>query len=233
MILAWELGARAVGKDIILPGPGRVLKEALLLYPSPAFLSSLGATFLRGLLAFALSTVAGSIAGLAAGLSPMISAAIAPLLTVIRATPVLSLILLALLWFPADAVPVFTAFLMAFPVMVSSAQTGASAADRGLVEMTRLFRVPAAARFLNLTLPTALPHLLSGARSALGLSWKVVVAGEVLSQPLRALGSGMQASRVLLETPRVFAWAAAAVLLCGLAEWLFGRLVRRVLVHGL
>jgi hypothetical protein len=42
----------------------------------------------------------------------------------------------------------------------------------------------------------------------------------------------MQDSRLMLETASVFAWALAAVLLCGLTEWSFsfaaGRL-RRVL----
>jgi ABC-type nitrate/sulfonate/bicarbonate transport system permease component len=59
-----------------------------------------------------------------------------------------------------------------------------------------------------------------------------VVAGEVLSQPLRALGSGMQESRVLLETPRVLAWAAASILLCGLTEWAFGLAAKAVFRHG-
>lgn len=231
-LVVWDAGAHAVGRDIILPGPARVLTEALALYPTTAFLESLSATFLRGLAAFALSTLAGTAAGLAAGRSPALAAALAPILTLIRATPVLALILLALLWFPSDMVPVFTAFLMAFPVMVANAQTGARAAEKGLVEMARLFRVPRGEVFLRLTLPAALPLLFAGARSALGLSWKVVVAGEVLAQPLRALGSGMQASRALLETPRVFAWAAAAVLLCGFAEWLFGLATTRILAHA-
>jgi hypothetical protein len=43
----------------------------------------------------------------------------------------------------------------------------------------------------------------------------------------------MQDARVLLETPRVLAWAAASVLLCGLTEWLFGLAVRAALRHGI
>ncbi len=109
--------------------------------------------------------------------------------------------------------------------MASAAAEGARAAPRELLEMSRLFRVSAVRELFGLRLPAAAPHLLAGARSAIGLCWKVVVTGEVLSQPLRAIGTGMQSSRVLLETPRVFAWAMAAILLCGLSEWLFGRLI--------
>ncbi|HET7838277.1 MAG TPA: ABC transporter permease subunit, partial [Rectinemataceae bacterium] len=226
IIMAWKLAAVAIGKDIVLPPPERVFGLAVGLYPSTKFLDALAATFLRGTAAFALSAAAGTALGLAAGTWPLASAALAPILTVIRATPVLALILLALIWFPSGFVPIFSAFLMAFPVMVSSAAEGARASDPRLLEMAGLFRVPRGAVFWKLRLPSAAPHLLAGARSALGLSWKVVVAGEVLSQPVRALGTGMQDARVMLETGSVLAWAAASVLLCGLTEWAFGLLVR-------
>lgn len=220
-------------KEIILPSPASVLGAAIALYPTPRFLSNLLATFFRGLAAFGLSAAIGIAAGLASGLRPLFGAALAPLLTVIRATPVLALVLIALLWFPAGFVPIFTAFLMAFPIMATSAAQGARAADSRLLEMATVFRVPRREVFLKLRLPSAAPHLISGARSALGLSWKVVVAGEILSQPARALGTGMQSSRMLLESASVFAWASAAILLCGLTEWIFGLAARRAARYGI
>lgn len=232
-LLAWKLGALAAGKDIILPPPERVLGIALGLYPTSHFLEALAATFLRGLAAFAISALVGGAAGLAAGFHPLFAAFLAPILTVIRATPVLALILLALLWFPSGFVPIFSAFLMAFPVMATNAEAGARAADPRLLEMAAVFRVPKQEVFRRLRLPSAAPHLVAGARSALGLSWKVVVAGEVLSQPVRALGTGMQEARVLLETGSVFAWAAASVFLCGLTEWLFGLVAGKAARRGL
>jgi NitT/TauT family transport system permease protein len=122
---------------------------------------------------------------------------------------------------------------MAFPVMVTSAEEGARAADPRLVEMSSLFRVPRREVFLRLRLPAAAPHLIAGSKNALGLTWKVVVAGEILSQPVRALGTGMQESRILLESAGVFAWAAAAIALCGLTEWLLGLAAEKAAARGL
>lgn len=232
-LLAWKLASLAEGREIVLPSPERVLGVAVGLYPTARFLEALAATFLRGLAAFAISAILGGAAGIAAGLRPIFGAFLSPLLTLIRATPVLALILLALLWFPSGFVPIFSAVLMAFPVMASSAEAGARAADPLLLEMAELFRVPRREVFRRIRLPSAEGHLVAGARSALGLSWKVVVAGEVLSQPLRALGTGMQEARVLLETGSVFAWAAASVALCGATEWLFGMAARRIAHRGL
>jgi len=230
---AWKLAAISAGAEIILPSPERVLGIAVGLYPTSRFLEALGATFLRGLAAFALSTLVGGVVGLTAGFHPFFAAFLAPVLTVIRATPVLALILLALLWFPSGFVPIFAAFLMAFPVMATSAEAGARAADPRLLEMATHFKVPKREVFRRLRLPSAASHLISGSRSALGLSWKVVVAGEVLSQPLRALGTGMQEARVLLETGSVFAWAAASVFLCGATEWIFGLVAGKAARRGL
>jgi len=229
----WQAGASLVGKDIILPSPYRVFVELIALAPTADFAAAVGGTFARGLEAFAISTLAGSVAGFASGRFDLVRAALAPLLTTIRATPVLALILLALLWFPAGFVPVFAAFLMAFPVMAASATEGAKAAPAELLEMAALFQVPPRRVLFELRIPAAFPFFAAGARASLGLSWKVVVAGEVLSQPRFAIGTGLQSSRLLLETPRVFAWAFAAILLCGLAEWLFGRLVAGKSFRGL
>jgi NitT/TauT family transport system permease protein len=227
ILLVWELSSRALGKEIILPSPERVFGIAAGLYPTSRFLEALAATFLRGLSAFALSAVVGGAAGIASGLRPSFGAFLSPILTLIRATPVLAIILLALLWFPSGFVPVFSAFLMAFPVMASSAQEGVKAADPRLLEMAALFRVPRGEVFRHIRIPSAAGHLAAGARSALGLSWKVVVAGEVLSQPVRALGSGMQESRMMLETGSVFAWAFASIALCGATELAFALAERK------
>ena len=234
LLAAWELASLAMGKALILPSP--LLRSAdgarALPYAPPSSPPS-SLPSLRGLAAFALSSALGIAAGLASGLRPSFGAALAPLLTAIRATPVLALALIALLWFPSGFVPIFTAFLMAFPVMTTSAAEGAKAADPRLLEMSRLFRVPRRKVLRELRLPAAAPHLIAGAKSALGLSWKVVVAGEILSQPDSALGTGMQGARMLLETASVFAWALAAVALCALTEWAFALAARKVTAYGL
>ena len=55
-----------------------------------------------------------------------------------------------------------------------------------------------------------------------------MVAGEVLSQPAYAVGTGMQNARVMLETAEVFAWAAVGILLCAASDALFDLLSRRL-----
>lgn len=218
LVLLWAATARLVDSEIILPSPSRVLKAAVELFPTRRFLQALAATFGRGMLSFAISLPAGVVVGLASGLSPAFRAVVSPALTVIRATPVLALILILLIWLPSWAVPVFAAVLMAFPVIVSDVQQGVLSVDSGLLEMARLFRLRRRDLVWSVYAPSVAPYLESSAYATLGLVWKVVVAGEVLSQPAKALGTGMQGARVHLETAEVFAWAAAGIFLCALSD---------------
>lgn len=224
----WKAGALAVGKEIILPAPERVFLVFISLFGKARFLEALLSTALRGLAAFALSMLLGSILGFASGTSRRLDALLSPILVVVKATPVLAIILLALIWFPSGVVPVFSALIMSFPVVMADISEGIKNTDSRLLDMAMLFGLGPARTALQIRLPSALPHFVSAARASLGLSWKVVVAGEVLSQPRNALGTGMQAARVLLETGEVFAWALAAILLCASGDFIFAILSRRL-----
>lgn len=225
---AWKLASLGVGAEIILPPPEAVVSSLSRLVTDGDFLPALGATALRGLLAFVISMAMGSAVGFIAGLSRDIEAALTPFMTVLRATPVLAVILLALIWFPSGAVPVFSAVVMAFPIVVADVSAGVRSADPRLIAMSRAFGVSRLDQAIFVRLPSAMPHVTSAARNALGLSWKVVVAGEVLSQPGRAIGTGMQSARVMLETAEVFAWAAAGIALCAASDALFDAIGRRL-----
>jgi len=228
MVAAWKLAATAVGTDIILPAPERVFTTLAHIAGTTRFLSALGATALRGLAAFGISMVLGMAFGFGAGTSRRFEALLGPGLTVIRATPVLAVILIALIWFPAGIVPIFSAVVMAFPIVAADVAAGVRSADQRLLDMARSFSVSKRDASLLIRLPSAMPHVVSAAKNAVGLSWKVVVAGEVLSQPVNALGTGMQNARVMLETAEVFAWAVVGVLLCALSDLAFDILARRL-----
>ncbi len=229
-LIIWELAARRMGSSILLPGPALVLKEFLKLFSSPRFFSSLGATAARSMTALGLSLLIGILVGLPAALFPAFKAIIAPFLAFIRSTPVLALIILLLIWFPQDSVPIIAGLLMAVPVVMAAVKEGVASQDGQILEMTGLFRLPPLYRLFLVQLPAIGPFLLSGTSAALSLIWKVVVAGEVLSQPRFAIGTGLQNAKAQLETAQALAWTLAIVALCAASDiilGLFSRWVRR------
>lgn len=226
LLAVWKAGASLIGRDIILPAPEQVLKNFFAFLASARFYQALSATALRGISAFVLAMIIGSVTGFFSGLSARFARLLQPILLVIRATPVLAVILLAMIWFPAGSVPVFSAVIMSFPLVAAEIAAGVGAVDPKLIAMAQLFKVSWWRTTWHIRIPTAVPHILAAARNALGLSWKVVIAGEVLSQPRHAIGSGMQSARIMLETTEVFAWASAGIVLCAVSDWLFDLAIR-------
>ena len=119
-LAVWRLAALAANSALILPPPAAVLRWIAHNGTRAEFLHHIGASCARAGTAIALTIALGSALGICAGLSPSFRALIAFPLTVIRAAPVVSLILLAVFWLGTNALPVFVAALMALTVMIDS-----------------------------------------------------------------------------------------------------------------
>jgi NitT/TauT family transport system permease protein len=216
----WQVAALYVASEIILPAPVPVARELAVLIKTPRFLQALGLSFLRLVVALVFSAPLGIIAGLAAGLNKRAAAFLRPFFSLISATPVMSVILIAYLVFGSERTPVFTAFLVVFPVMAANTIEGVKAIDTKLIELFDVYKIPAKDRLQFLYIPSLLPFFAGGLRSALSLCWKVVVAAEVLVQPAAALGTGMQSAKAHLQTPELFAWTIATVAAAAASEGL-------------
>lgn len=227
LLAVWQGLAAAINSPLILPLPRETLAALVQDIGQPLFWQHVGATACRSLAAFAISVALGSLLGAAAGASKSFRNLLAFPLAVLKATPVVSFILVALFWLGSSLVPVFVAVLMSLPVMIASVETGIRSADRDLVACCRSYGFSAGRMVRHLYLPSCRPYFFSGAFAAFGLSWKVVAAGEVLSLPRRSAGTLLQSAKVHLETDQVFAITLVLVILSFALETLFSWALRR------
>ncbi len=223
LVAVWKIGALFAGSEVILPGPVKTIKTLVSVAASPGFLPALWATTLRGLGAFFVSALAGLTLGIASGLSGNLRKLLKPLIVTIRSTPVMSFILLALIWFPSGFVPVFVAVLMAFPIMYENVVAGIRSVDPRLIEMAEVYRVPKQRILFKILIPGLFAFFMAGARTGLGIIWKAVIAAEILSRPSIAVGSSMYEAKIYIETAEVVAWTVAAVLISACSEFLLQR----------
>jgi NitT/TauT family transport system permease protein len=227
LIAIWWAGSLIIGSALLLPTPPEAFRALIRISAKPGFLSDLGATGLRVLIAFALSFALGLAAGVASGISSAAKSMFSPLLAALRTIPFISLSVLSIIWFPSGTVPIFVAFLMAFPIVASDVSEGLGSVDAGLIEMSRVFKVPRFNMIRGLYLPSITPYLVSAGAQSLGMSWKIVVSAEVLSIPSKGIGARMDAARAFLETPELFAWTLLLVILGFIADLTLGALMAR------
>lgn len=226
-VSVWALLSRAVNMPLLLPSPGAVLAKLCALVPQRAFYASLGGTLLRTLLSYALGIAAAVLLSALCCRFAWTNLLISPLLSAIRATPVTSFIVLALVWLSAARVPVLTGFLMTLPVVYSSLTQAVRAIDPKQLEMARMYRLGRLGTLRHVCLPAVLPAFTESCLSAIGLCWKAVVAAEVIGVPKRAVGSRLYEAKIYLETDSLLAWTLTIVLLSVALEALLRRIAHR------
>ena len=148
-----------------------------------------------------------------------------PLVAVVKAVPVVSFIILALFWLNTAALPLFISALMVFPPVYLSVLEGIGRADRKLLEMAKVFRVPWGRRAAGIYLPAVLPSFRAAVSVSLGLCWKAGAAAEVIGLPAGTIGERLYTAKVYFETGDLFAWTAVIVAVSVGFEKLFLRAV--------
>ncbi len=218
LVAAWELASRSFNSRQILPGPYDTVSALLRIAGGEGFITSIGVTLVRGLTGFALALIAALLVGIPSGMNRSAEAAFSPVLVTLRSTPVVAIILLAIIWFKVDKVPVFIGFLTMFPILAINISQGIRDTDPALIQMARLYRVSNRRILSDIYLPTVMPFLFSGLSTAAGFGWRSVIIGEVLSQPKYGIGSMMQDAQSYLLVSEVIAWTVIAVLVSGIFE---------------
>ncbi len=214
-LFLWAGLARLVGRELLLPGPLVVLKRLGELILTADFWKTAAVSLLRILLGTVCGVIAGAALAILTARFRLLRALLSPLLTIVRATPVASFILLVLIWVGRDILPSVIVVLMVLPVVWANVAAGIDSTDPLLLELSRVYRFGSAKTFGRVYLPSVMPFFLSACRTSLGLAWKAGVAAEVLTVPKLAIGRMLYESKLYLETVDLFAWTVV-VILCSL-----------------
>lgn len=232
-ILIWQVVATVLNASVIIPKPLEVLTALIGLFETKNFYLNVGFTVLRAFESFVIIVITGSVFGILSGLSSKVEQILKPLVTMFKAIPVMSIILIAFLWLKTGQVPVFSAFLMGFPVMYVQTLEGMKRRDKELEQMCFVYKIEGKRKLVNVTIPAMMPYLITGAKQSLSMIWKVVVAAEVLTIPKFGVGRSLHISQIQIETAQVFAWTIIAILLTWIFDSIFNYILKKVLRRSL
>ena len=139
-LAVWQIAAMAMQQEFLLASPLRVLQRLVALAGTAEFWVAVAVSIGRILMGFVLAVVGGVIIAAATARWRLASVLMQPLLSTVKAVPVASFILLALLWLDTGAVPVFSSFIMVLPMVWSNVEQGIRQTDQALLEMARCYR---------------------------------------------------------------------------------------------
>lgn len=224
----WFGGAWKLDAPVLLPSPLAVAKALARLVTEGTFWLSLSRSFANIALGMTLGTLSALALALLAWRFALAGKLIASAMSLIRTVPVVSFIIVALLWVDGTHLSILISFLMVLPILWSNMLQGLQSVSAELLEMAQTFGLSRSRRARWLYWPSLAHFLQPALSSSLGLAWKSGVAAEVIGLPSLTIGSGLYTSKILLETPELFAWTAVIVVLSLACEATAMALLRRL-----
>jgi ABC-type nitrate/sulfonate/bicarbonate transport system permease component/ABC-type nitrate/sulfonate/bicarbonate transport system ATPase subunit len=233
ILILWQISAQFVNSHALFPSVTDVILTLTGMMKQCSFYQDIASTLLRGMLGFIIAFLLAFILASVSIHRSFWKSFIQPVIITIRSVPVISIVLIALLWFSPPSLPVFIALLTMFPILYQNILSGLEQTDIKLIEMAKVFHKNTWQRFFLIYLPGARKLILDGMATALGFGWRAIIIGEALANPVHAIGTGMKKAQAYIQMDELIAWTVIAVLISFAFDYLLRKLNKFNIKSGL
>ncbi|HHX14167.1 MAG TPA: ABC transporter permease subunit [Clostridiales bacterium] len=227
-LAVWQIAAALIDQDLILASPVQVVQNLAALIDESSFWSAITYSFVRIISGFLLAIMVGILLAIISGRSKVIHALLSPLFVTIKSVPVVSFIILVLIWSGSAYLSVVISFLMVLPIIYLNVVEGIVQTDQQLLEMAKVFRVSWFRQIKAIYTPGVLPYFLSASKIALGLCWKSGVAAEVIGLSSGSIGEKMYQAKISLDTAELLSWTLVIITISYFFERIFITLLKQI-----
>jgi putative hydroxymethylpyrimidine transport system permease protein len=227
-LLIWELWVRLAAIPAwYLPAPSHVATKIAQNYHF--ILQDARVTALETVLGFAVGVTIGMALALLMGSSRWLSEALGPLTVVSQAIPFLALAPLMMIWFGFGMTSkIAMAAIVIFFSVTTAFYEGMRRADENLIDLARLYGATDRQILFNIRVPSALPQLCTGLKTAAAYAPMGAIAGEWVGSE-GGLGIRMTYHNARMQTDMVFANMAFIIIFCLICWLMMSRLTRHLL----
>ena len=234
LLCSWELVVSFQNiPKYILPAPTDIFSSILLNYED--LLLSTFITFRITILAFLVASFLAIFIAILLSQSKIIELSLYPIAVIFQVTPVVAIAPLILIWVGLDnaeyAILILAIIVAFFPVLANT-NLGIRSVEKNLSELFSLYEATRFKRLFKLQLPYALPFILTGMKTSIGLALIGAVVAEFVA------GSGTStglAWRIIeagnrLDVPKLFA-ALILLVVLGIILFLLMSLIEKLLLR--
>lgn len=187
LLLLWAMVTNLGWVDpITLPSPQTLLRSLVDFvtqgYGGKSGLVHIAASVFRTFSGLTAGIVLGIPVGLLMGYSPATNAVLGPIFSFIRPVPPIAFIPLVILYFGIGEFPkILLIGAAAFWYVVLNTSNGVRSVPVDLIRAALNLGVRPHQLFFRVIFPAALPHIMTGVKTATALSWAIVVAAELVA----------------------------------------------------
>lgn len=226
MIFLWDFASRTFDVPVLFPGPLSTWDKAAHLVAEGQLQADILISLSRIAVGFVLGSLLGMTLGLMMGLSRPIADTLGPFVHTLRFIGPIAWISAVMMWFGLGETSkvILIVYTTTFVVLIST-MIGVMTIHPNKLRAARVFGARGLRLFAHVTLPAALPHVLTGARLAMMNSFMTIIAAEMVAAR-EGLGFLIFNSRQWMEVDAIFVGMITLGLLGLLADQLMALLTR-------
>lgn len=183
LLIVWEWSVRSgLLPNTLIASPSQVVRDFFELAVSGKLLIHSIVSLYRLAFGFAIGTLIGLSLGVIVGTSKFAERLFAPTIQFLAPIPPIAWIpLLIILLGIGEASKIGLIIIASFIVVYLNTVQGIRSTDQKLVDVAHVLRKSNKELIKKVLLPSATPHIFTGMRIALGLSWILLIAAEVIA----------------------------------------------------
>ncbi len=212
-IIIWEIAARLVGSKAFFAGFIDTIKALFTLVTTADFWLTVLKSMLRILLGYILGIALGSVLAFLCIALPFLRPFVTLGMSIIKATPVASVIMIIWIFVGSASVPSVIGVLMVSPIIWQNLLNGYYSVDKELDEVSLAYSFSRGKRFRLLVFPTIVSYFVPAALTSVGLAWKSGIAAEIIAVAKNSIGYNIKNSKDYFESEYMLAWTLVVILI--------------------
>jgi NitT/TauT family transport system permease protein len=225
-VFVWEIASLAIGEELYLPSPMAVFSEMIELVLRSDFLLIVLTTISKIVIGFGLAGLGGFLLAMACVRWEPLEILVHPYITFLKSIPVVSFILLCLLWVSKDLLPIVIVSMVNLPIIYTNVLNGIKSTDIKLLELASIYKMSYLSVLKYIFFPAMKPHLFSATYLASGIAVKSAIAAEIIGLPHISVGNSLMSAKIYLETRELFAWTVIIFIISYMFEKLAAYLLK-------
>lgn len=218
----WEgLFRLCIWPEYVLPSPVSVFKTLIYGFKNHTFLIGIAISMKRIAIGYGISIVVGILLGLLIGRVRLFEETLGSFFTGLQTLPTICWLPLSLLWFGLnDRAIIFLVFMGAVLSITIATDAGVKSVPSLYIRAAKTMGAKGWRLYLEVIIPAALPHIITGMKQGWSFAWRSLMAGELLIVCL-GLGHLMMIGRELNDMSQVIAVMIVIIIIGILVDRLF------------
>jgi NitT/TauT family transport system permease protein len=222
-VVGWEIVGRfnLFPCQFFFPPFSTVIKEFYHLTANGVLGKNFASSLARVLIGLCSGSIAGIMVGVIMGWKNVVNKALKPIVSLLYPIPALGWLPLLMLWIGInELLPITIIFICSFFPVVYNTATGIRNVDRKYILAAETLGASNIRILFKIVIPLALPNIFTGLRLEAGMSWRVLVAAEMVAIPT-GIGALLMQAESLVRVDIIMVCLIVLSIMCLLFEKVF------------